>query len=235
MKDLVESLVVRKPLVIDSIPITPKSAKLHLPPGFPDNSSPIWPSPSHLHHYLEYTDAKLGVQDALIYLGPLSQKGYGPDILTKVSVPDLTDLSIGLTPRDAIHLKHGSSDWWSEESKKKRPCTHTILTSDTKPAAVPTHFSNGQSSLNQHPDNSICYRIEYPDGGSKRWFAGPLLWGSAHINDDITEYHDNAHSKWLPIPPGFTTPTEPGEELDPFEWFWYMENSSYQLFTKQDI
>jgi len=219
VKDLVESLVVRKPPIIDTIPVTPKSAKLHLLPGFPDNSSPIPPSPSHLRHYLEYADAKLGVQDALMYLGPLSQKGYGPDILAEVSVPDLTDPSIGLTPGDAIHLKRGSGDWWSAESKKKRPRAHTILTSDTEPAAMPAHFSNGQSSTKQQHDDSISYHIEYPDGGGKRWFTGPLLRGRACINDNITEYWDDTCGKWVPIPPGFTALTEPGEELDPFEVF----------------
>jgi len=217
VKDLVETLVIKKPQsVTDKAPMTPKWT-LHA--GL-ENSSPLPPSPSHLGKFLTHADEKLGVRDAMVYLSPMSRKGYGPDILADVPVSDLTDPSIGLTPGDAIRLKRGSVDWWSEESKKtfKRPRARTILSN--LPAHTPfTPDNEGeQSRVNAH-DNSISYRIEYPDGGGKRWFAGPLLHGRQRENDDITEYFDEARKQWVRIPLGFTVPLEPGEEIDPFDEF----------------
>jgi hypothetical protein len=218
VKDLVESLIIKKPQMAEPVPVTPKSSLRY---ASPNDSSPIPPSPSHLGHFLKYANEKLGVRDALVYLSPMSRKGYGPDILAEVPVPDLTDPTIGLTPGDAIRLKRGSVDWWSEESKKtrnpKRPRSHTILT-PLFPDERHTEQNQLQPEAEQLPDNSISYHIEYPDGGGKRWFAGPLLRrGRPRDDDKITEYFDKARKEWLPIPVGFTAPLEPGEELDPFD------------------
>ena len=53
----------------------------------------------------------------MTYEDSLAREGYGPDILPEVDNKALVEC--GLTPGDAIRLKHGARDWWNGPEAKR--------------------------------------------------------------------------------------------------------------------
>ena len=80
-------------------------------------SSPPKNTPSKLLRYLQHAEKHLGVQNAVTYEDSLAREGYGPDILPEVDNKALVEC--GLTPGDAIRLKHGARDWWNGPEAKR--------------------------------------------------------------------------------------------------------------------
>ncbi|KAI6010317.1 hypothetical protein EDC04DRAFT_2580985, partial [Pisolithus marmoratus] len=89
-------------LLPSSTPATPSDKEL-------TSSSPLFPSPTQLSHFLHFAESNLSVSNAIRYEANLELQGIGPDILAKVNDKVLADAGISIG--NIIHLKKGCTVW----------------------------------------------------------------------------------------------------------------------------
>ncbi|KIK82027.1 hypothetical protein PAXRUDRAFT_14938 [Paxillus rubicundulus Ve08.2h10] len=162
------------------------------------SSSQLIPSPSHLTHFLKYTEEHLGVHHVQLHKPALEINGIGPNILFNIEDKFLADL--GISAGDVIHLKKGSTVWWNgPDAKQKRSDT---ATSEAKP-----------------PVKKVAYQKKYHNGGGCR-FTGPLMQqDDSDTSPASGQYYDllyfcDAQNQWLPVPHGFRVDED--VDKDPF-------------------
>ncbi|KAI6038005.1 hypothetical protein EDC04DRAFT_2604413 [Pisolithus marmoratus] len=80
------------------------------------SSSPLFPSPTQLSHFLHFAKLNLGVSNATRYEVNLKLQGIGLDILTEVNDKVLADTGISIG--NIIHLKRGCMVWWNSSDVK---------------------------------------------------------------------------------------------------------------------
>ncbi|KIO01842.1 hypothetical protein M404DRAFT_89195, partial [Pisolithus tinctorius Marx 270] len=101
-------------------PVPPPATPTCMPQD-PPISPPI-PSPSHLSHFLCYTESNLSVRNTTLYEWELELQSIGPDIL--MDIDDQTLNRAGIATGDIIHLKKGSLLWWNGPDAKRK-CSNT--------------------------------------------------------------------------------------------------------------
>ncbi|KAH9030450.1 hypothetical protein EDB84DRAFT_1439094 [Lactarius hengduanensis] len=111
-------------------------------PPVPLNSPPvIFNTPSKLERFLQAAESN-GVPELQSHHSSLSLKGYGPDIMHLISVPDLVE--VGILPGEAIRLKEYASKWWAQEHQRVTKRSHSHI-SDIAQVHLP--LQTGSSGL----------------------------------------------------------------------------------------
>lgn len=155
-----------------------------------EDCDPLIFQPYDITLFLQYAQEKLGVQEALTYETALQDAAFGPDILSKVSLAQLTD--IGIKAGDAVRLQQHAANWWDQEASqaRKRPVQDDDNTVERAPKR-----------------QCVSYRTSYIDGGEKRWYGEPLVRkkSSHRIDPDIkqVEYYNEALQSFCPVPDNF--------------------------------
>lgn len=158
-------------------------------PSSGDNE-PLVYQPSDVTLYLHFAQKRLGVQDALNYEAALQEAAFGPDILSKVSLLQLTEL--GIKTGDAVRLREHAETWWNAEARKSRKRALQV---------------DKDSEMQQQKRARVYYQTTYKGGGGKRWEGGPLRERRPeHVIDpdiELVEYYNEALGKFCPVPNGF--------------------------------
>lgn len=163
------------------------------------SDEPLVYTPTDIALFLHFAQDRLGVQNALDYEAVLLEAAFGPDILSKVTVLQLTEL--GIKSGDAVRLRENADAWWNREARKSRK--HAMQEEDE-----PEPEQNAQRSKRAR----VYYKTTYLSGGGKRWGGGPLVERKAEYvaDPDIEsiEYYNEATLKFCPIPNGFVAPKD---------------------------
>ncbi|KAI6008942.1 hypothetical protein EDC04DRAFT_2581825, partial [Pisolithus marmoratus] len=172
-------------------------------------SSPLFPSPTQLSHFLCFAELNLSVSNAIRYEANLELQGIGPDILAKVDDKVLADAGISIG--NIIHLKKGCMVWWNSLDVKQKRSNTEVLTNSTE-LPCPAH-------------KKVLYKKCF-FMGSGNHFSGPLMMPDDNPDNLFSVpadynlfYKCNIQGQWLPIPKGYIVDKSGeavAEDLDPF-------------------
>ncbi|KAH9072410.1 hypothetical protein EDB83DRAFT_2517174 [Lactarius deliciosus] len=156
----------------------------------------IFNTPSKLERFLQAVESN-GIPGVQSYHSSLLLKGYGPDIMHLITVPDLVE--VGVSPGDAIRLREYASKWWAQERQRVAKCSLLDI------AQVHAPLQTGSSSLapNGMPPNKwLHFEKRFYDGGGMTSYGCGIAKGT-HDTDDYTWWvYSRELKEYVPLPPG---------------------------------
>ncbi|KAH9027206.1 hypothetical protein EDB84DRAFT_1272810 [Lactarius hengduanensis] len=197
-----------------AMPITPKPSDK--PTSCALNSPPvIFNTPSKLERFLQAAESN-GVPGVQSHHSSLSLKGYGPDIMHLISVPDLVE--VGILPGEAIRLKEYASKWWAQERQRVTKRSHSHI-SDIAQVRPPLQTgSSGLAPVGTPPNKRLRFEKRFHDGGGMTTYGCGIAKGTYDTDDYAWWVYSRELKEYVPLPPGkvpvFNDPGPPEPLVD---------------------
>ncbi|KAH9000081.1 hypothetical protein EDB92DRAFT_2110736 [Lactarius akahatsu] len=178
-----------------AVPTTPKpsdkltSCALNSPPA-------IFNIPSKLERFLQAAESN-GVPGVQSYHSSLLLKGYGPDIMHLIAVPDLVE--VGVSPGDAIRLREYASKWWAQERQR---VTKRSLSDITQVRAPLQTGSSSLAPISTPPNKRLRFEKRFYDGGGMTTYGCGIAKGTYDTVDYTWWVYSWELKEYDPLPPG---------------------------------